>query len=407
MSKVAQTAAEKAARDHYGRLVAWLAAHCGDLERAEDAVSDALEAALRTWPEQGVPRRPESWLLTAAKRRVIDDARRAKTRRDKVDRLRLDAQEAASVPFRTGLPDRRLELLLVCAHPDVPANVRTALMLQTVLGLNADRIGSAFLVKPATMGQRLVRAKRSIAAAGIPFEVPAAEALVERAGYVLDAIYAAYGTGWEIAQDTGALGTGLAREAIWLARLVVDLLPEVAEAKGLLALMLYCESRRAARRDAAGAFVPLHEQVTELWDRQAIDEAESLVRAAASLRQHGPYQLEAAIQSLHAHRLRSGATDWQKIGQLYAVLVERFPSLGAHIGYAASLGRAGAPGQGLALLDQLPMPRVERYQPYWAVRAFLLAELGQAEGAASAYERAAGLSEDPAVRRWLLAQRRQ
>lgn len=399
----AQRAVEHAARDGYGRLVAWLAARCGDLPTAEDAVGEALEAALRSWPNDGVPARPEAWLLTAARRKVIDRVRRQKTRLDGAERLRLEAQEAAEVPFRTTLPDRRLELLFVCAHPEIETADRTPLMLQTVLGVSAERIASAMLQKPATLGQRLVRAKRRIKQRGLVFEVPPEEERGARLGHVLDAIYAAYGTGWESAATDDPV-TGLATEAVWLARLVVSLMPEAAEAKGLLALMLYCESRREARR-VGGAFVPLEEQDTSLWDLAQVAEAEYALGLAANMHAPGPYQHEAAIQSVHAHRARTGVTDWAALNALYRVLVAQFPSLGAWIGLAASCGRVGDAEAGLAILDGLPDPRVRRHQPYWAVRAYLLSETADLEGADAAYGRAIGLTEDPAVRRWLAGRR--
>lgn len=395
MSEDARRAVELAARDSYGRLVAWLASRCRDLAMAEDAAGEALEAALRRWPGDGVPANPEAWLLTVARRRMIDRVRRNETRRSAIDRLTLEAQEAADTGFRAGLPDRRLTLMFVCAHPAIAQEMRTPLMLQTVLGLSADRIGSAMLVKPATMGQRLSRTKRRIKEAGVPFEVPPPEVLEERVGYVLDAIYAAYGSSWE------GSATGLSTEAIWLARLVVGLAPNVAEAKGLLALMLYCESRRNARRDD-GEFVPLEEQDITRWDHEQILEAEKALWLAAQQKQQGPYQAEAAIQSVHAHRARTGTTDWNAVHQIYQVLDAHFPSMGARVGLAASFGRIGRAEEGLAVLDALDGPW-ERHQPYWAVRAYLLREL-QREDALDAYERAMGLTEDPSIRRWLLAQ---
>lgn len=397
----ARRAVELAARDSYGRLVAWLASRCRDLELAEDAVSDALASALSTWPDRGVPDNPEAWLLTVARRRMIDRVRRERTQRENLDRLYLDALEASDTGFRSELPDRRLALMFTCAHPDVPEEQRTPLMLQAVLGLTAERIGSAMLVRPSTMGQRLSRAKRRIQEAGLRFELPAAEDLPERVGYVLDAVYAAYGTGWQ-ATDADASASGLAREAIWLARLLVGLAPDVAEAKGLLALMLYCESRREARRGELGEFVPLEEQDTARWDHDMILEAEKALWLAAKQRQQGPYQLEAAIQSLHAHRARSGVTDWHAVHEAYEVLVRNFPSVGARIGLAASFGRIGEPERGLGVLEQLPDAARERHQPYWAVRAHLLATAGRVEQAREAYRKAVGLAEDPAVRQWLL-----
>lgn len=399
MSEEAHRAVELAARAGYGRLVAWLASRCRDLSLAEDAVADALEAALRQWPASGVPDRPEAWLLTTARRRVIDRQRRDRTLTDNVERLRLEAQEAADSPFLDGLPERRLELMLVCAHPEIPSTMRTPLMLQTVLGLTAERIASAMLVKPATMGQRLSRVKRRITELGLTFEVPPASELEARVGYLLDAIYAAYGAGWE------SSSTGLAEESIWLARLLVALAPDVAEAKGLLSLMLHCEARREARRDADGAFVPLEEQDPSRWDRARIEEAERALRLAAWQLQRGPYQLEAAIQSLHAHRAVSGETDWRHVREIYRVLDRSYPSLGAAVGLAAACGRVGEPEAGLARLDALADDAVRGHQPYWAVRAHLFAQLGRRDDARAAYDRAIGLAEDPALRRWLGARR--
>ncbi|MEZ4320886.1 MAG: DUF6596 domain-containing protein [Myxococcota bacterium] len=398
----AARAVELAARDSYGRLVAWLTSRCGDISLAEDAMSDALERALVTWPDQGVPDNPEAWLLTAARRRVIDGVRRTQTRSRSVDRLRLEAEEVVQTPFRTGLPDRRLELLFLCAHPEIPANVRTPLILQTVLGLDAKRIGSAFLVPPATMAQRLVRAKRQIKDLGLPLELPGTRALAERLPDVLDAIYAAYGTGWDGALDEGA--RGLAQEALWLARLVVHALPQEPEALGLLALISYAESRRSARRSPSGRFVALDAQDTTLWDAGLILEGEKALWIAAKVGRPGRFQVEASIQSVHAHRARSGRTDWVAVNAMYATLLRAWPSVGAAIGYAASFGSLGRADDGLAVLDGLDADRVSRHQPYWAVRAHLCRLADRSDEARTCLDRAIGLTEDPAVRDWLLDQ---
>ena len=395
----AHRAVEQVAREGYGRLVAWLTARCRDPQLAEDAVADALEAALRAWPERGVPERPEAWLLTAARRKMIDATRRGATRRDAVERLRMEAEEAASVPFRTHFPDRRVELLFSCAHEAIPVALRTPLMLQLVLGLSAERIGSAMLVKPATMGQRLVRAKQRMAAAQLELALPDDEAALRaRLSPVLAAIYAAYGTGWET--DVTASATGLAEEARWLASLVAGRLQE-AEALGLYALLLHCEARRASRRDAEGELVPIDAQDPAGWDARLMAEAERALRLAARQHVPGPYQLEASIQSYHADRARTGRTDWDAIHATYAVLATHYPTLGAYVGQAASFGRVGRPREGLELLDRLEPDAVQRHQPYWAVRAHLLSSLGHAERAQAAYARAIGLSDDPAVRRFL------
>ena len=404
---------ELAARESYGRLLAWLATRCRDIAMAEDALAEALAAAVRQWPVSGVPDNPEAWLLTVARRRLIDEQRRqaraedldAQLRTESRIRLNLAATEANDAALSPGLPDRRLELMFMCAHPDIPVAMRTPLMLQTVLGLTAEQIGSAMLVAPATIGQRLVRVKRRLADADIPFELPPEEELPDRVGHVLDAVYAAYGAGWDDADDAAAEGTGLAAEAIWLAGLVVGLLPDRAEALGLYALLCLCESRRPARRDDAGRFVPLEEQNTSRWDRSLLDSGELALWRAAEHGESGRYQLEAAIQSLHADRLRTGATDWAAIRRGYEVLVGQFPTLGALIGYAASLGRTSDVEKGLALLDTIEPDRVSRHQPYWAVRAWLLVEADRPADAGVAFDQAIGLTADPSVREWLIGRR--
>ncbi|MGF1465006.1 MAG: RNA polymerase sigma factor [Sandaracinaceae bacterium] len=409
----ARQSVELAARESYGRLLAWLTSRSGSLEAAEDALADALTSALSTWPESGVPQNPEAWLLTVARRRLIDARRRATTRSDAAPamtyeaqlRLHREAAEATDLPHRMRLPERRLELMLMCAHPDIPEAMRTPLMLQAVLGLNAQQIGSAMMVAPATIGQRLVRVKRHIKERAIPFEVPDASVLPERVRHLLDAVYAAYGTGWESAPDLAGGVRGLAGEAIWLAGLLVRLLPDVAEAKGLYALLCLCESRRAARRTPDGSFVPLEQQDTDLWDHELILEGEKALWLATRQRQAGVYQIEASIHSLHAHRARTGTIDWRGVHCAYRTLVKLYPALGAQVGYAASHGRVGDPEAGLRLLDELPAEATRRHQPYWAVRAWLLGVLGRRGEADASYDRAIGLSEDPAVRAWLAGQR--
>ena len=302
---------ELAARESYGRLLAWLTSRCGSIAMAEDALADALAVAVTRWAEIGVPDNPEAWLLTVARRRLIDEQRRlarqadvdAKLRNEHRIRLNLEATEANETAHLPGIPERRLELLFMCAHPDIPERMRTPLMLQTVLGLTAEQIGSAMLVAPTTIGQRLVRVKRRIVDKSIPFEVPPDEELEARVGPVLDAVYAAYGSVYDEAR---AAATGLAGEAVWLAGLLVQLLPDVAEAKGLYALLCLCEARRTARRDAEGMFVPLEEQDTDRWDTDLIQSGEIALWRAAAQGQPGRYQTEASIQSIHADRARTG-----------------------------------------------------------------------------------------------------
>lgn len=391
-------------RASYGRLVAYLSVRTHDVAAAEDALSDAFRVALETWPRDGVPHKPEAWLLRVARRRMIDQARHAKVSADAVPALWLLAEQAQE-PERTGtFPDERLKLLFICAHPAIAAGARTPLMLQTVLGLDAARIASAFLVAPASMSQRLVRAKAKIRDAGIAFEVPKRSELPVRLGFVLEAIYAAYGTGWEDVVGTDPRRRGLAEEAIWLARVLVRLVPADPEVRGLLALMLHCEARRGARRTPEGDYVPLCKQDIALWSESRIEEAERELAEAATHRSMGPYQLEAAIQSVHAQRAVTGHTDWEAIALLYEHLVSLTPTLGALVGRAAALAQAQDATTGLATLDAIAPDLVFAYQPYWAVRAHLLTKLGRPQDAHEAYTRAVGLSEDMQVRKFLMAQ---
>lgn len=395
-------AAEVAARASYGRLLAYLAAQSRDVAAAEDALGEAFLAALETWPRAGVPDKPEAWLLAVARRRLIDGARHAKVEDVAAAALRIVVdraeQEASS---RALFPDERLKLLFVCAHPAIDEAARTPLMLQTVLGLDAARIASAFLVAPAAMGQRLVRVKAKIRDAGIRFEIPEPRELPSRLEAVLDAIYVAYGSGWEDVAGADPRRQGLAEEAIWLGRLVTRLLPDEPEGQGLLALMLHCEARRGARRDAAGGYVPLTRQDVARWSWPLIEEAEQFLAAASKAMKPGRFQLEAAIQSVHARRAVSGRTDWEAIALLYEGLIRLAPTIGARVGSAAALAEAKGDGAGLAALEAIPPDAVTAYQPYWALSAHLLKRLGRAAEARKAYARAVGLSEDPAVRDFL------
>lgn len=403
MTSAAQTV-EEVARNSYGRLVAYLAARSRDLAAAEDALGDAFLAAMEQWPRDGVPRKPEAWLLTTARRRMIDASRRAVTADAALPTLEhaaADAQREADAVRE--FPDERLGLLFCCAHPAIDAASRTPLMLQAVLGLDAARIASAFLVAPSAMSQRLVRAKTKIRDAGVPFDVPPEEQLPERAEAVMEAIYAAYGTAWDNAFGADATRRGLADEAIWLARVLAQAMPQNAEAHGLLALLLFCESRRAARRSPTGAFVPLDEQDVALWSMPMISEAERELRAASAFAAPGRFQFEAAIQSVHAQRMNGAPVHWDAVALFYGSLVALAPTVGAFVGMAAALGEARSADAGLTVLDGLAVTDVATYQPYWAVRAHLLVRAGRAREARESYECAIGLSEDDAVRRFLLS----
>jgi RNA polymerase sigma-70 factor, ECF subfamily len=399
--ELARATAERVARDSYGKLVAFLASRTRDVAAAEDALSDAFAAALADWPAHGIPERPEAWLITVARRKTIDTHRRRHRSEEAGTHLKLIADEL-SAAAETAVPDDRLTLMFACAHPAIDAAVRAPLILQTILGFDAATIGSAFLVSPTTMGQRLVRAKAKIRTAGIPFRVPEAAAFAERLEPVLDAIYATYAEGWCDPVGSDTRRRNLAEDGIWLGRLIVALLPDEPEALGLLALMLYAEARRAARRDAAGEYVPLDEQDESSWDEAMIGEAEASLRRASTMRSIGRYQLEAAIQSAHAARRMTGRTDWTAICALYDGLGAIVDSPVVHLNRAVAVAARDGAAAGLAALDALQDDaRLAEYQPYWAARAGLLGRLGRQPEAHHAYDVAIGLEHDPAVRRFL------
>jgi RNA polymerase sigma-70 factor (ECF subfamily) len=401
----ARAAAEAAARRSYGKLVAFLAARTRDVAGAEDALSEAFAAALADWPAHGVPRSPEAWLLTVARRRLIDDFRRRRHGEDAAEALALMAGTGGQ-EGEAPVPDERLALMFACAHPAIEAPVRAPLMLQTILGFDAATIASAFLVAPSTMGQRLVRAKAKIRQAGIPLRVPQRAELRARLDAVLDAIYAVYTQGWSDPAGTEARCRNLAEEAIWLGRLAASLLPGEPEALGLLSLMLHAEARRPARRDAQGDYVPLAEQSPGSWDAPLMAEAEALLLHASRLDAPGRFQFEAAVQSVHAARRRTGTTDWAAIERLYAALAALTGSPVVAINRAVALAEMHGPTAGLAALDTLAGDaRLDDYQPYWAARAGLLARSGELAAADQAYQRAIGLESDPAVRRFLQQRR--
>ncbi len=297
------------------------------------------------------------------------------------------------------IPDDRLRLIFACAHPAIDPSARAPLILQTVLGLDAAAIASAFLSAPAAMGQRLVRAKRKIRDAGIPFCEPDLEAAPERLEAVLEAVYAVFTQGWSDPAGADPKSRGLVEEALYLGRLISALIPAEPEPRGLLALMLYAHARRAARRDGEGRFVPLDAQDTGLWDAGLIEEAEALMLDAVRLGKLGRFQLEAAIQSAHAHRRLSGATDWPAVVGLYDGLLALTGSVVVALNRALALSRAEGPQAGLDALDAVAAdPRLGDYQPYWAARADLCERAGDLDQAEPAYLRAIGLESDPAVR---------
>jgi RNA polymerase sigma-70 factor (ECF subfamily) len=395
----ARRAAEQAARASYGRLVAILSARDRDIAAAEDALSDALVAALRVWPETGVPANPEGWLITAARNRRKNDIRAQGVRRAaEPDLIRHFDVADAAVP----VGDHRLNLMFVCAHPAIDPAARAPLILQTVLGIDAATIARAFLVAPAAMSQRLVRARTRIRMAGLRFAVPSAEEMPERLGAVLDAIYAAFGRGWD-GLDTPDAPEALTGEAIWLARLVADQMPQEPEPKGLLALMLYCSARHRARRDDEGRFVPLDRQDARLWDRSRIIEAEGLLTMAARAGRFGRYQCEAAIQSVHIQRAVTGTLNIVALRTLYDLLVSRSDSIGARIGRAIVMAELGDAAEALDELDALPHDCVQTHQPWWVARSRIASLAGRTEDAVYALATAISLTDDPAVKAFLSA----
>lgn len=393
--------AEQVARRSYGKLIAFLAARTRDLAAAEDALSEAFAAALAHWPRTGCPQSPEAWLMTVARRKVLD-ANRSRHREVASDSLDETADAIEAAVDSEVIPDRRLGLMFACAHPAIDRAVRAPLMLQTILGLDAARIASAFLISPATMGQRLVRAKQKIRQAGIPLEIPERSELSTRLDTVLDAIYAAFAEGWIDAAGTDVARRDLAEEAIYLGRVIVSLLPDEPEALGLLALMLHAEARRSARRNREGDYIPLARQNTALWNTQMTTEAESLLRRAGTMNAVGRYQLEAAIQSAHAVRSLSGHSDWAAIVELYDALLAISGSPVAAVNRSLAIAELYGPERALEELSSVASdPRLVEYQPYWAARADLLARINAREESHRAYSIAIGLERDPAVRRFL------
>ena len=402
----ARRTAEAVARRSYGRLVAFLAARTRDVATAEDALAEAFASALADWPRRGCPANPEGWLMTVARRRLTDGARRRATSEAGAAQLRLLAEGMEAAAAEAEIPDRRLALLFACAHPAIEVAVRAPLMLQTVVGLDAKQIASAFLVSPAAMGKRLVRAKDKIREAGIPFRVPEREELPGRLAAVLEAVYAAFAEGWSDAGGTDVARRDLREEGLFLARLVAELLPDEPEALGLLALVLHAEARRAARRDGHGEYVAFAEQDMARWDWPMIAEAEARLGRASAMGVIGRYQLEAALQSAHVHRRHTGEANWDAVLQLYDALAAITGSPVVAVNRALAVAEIRGPRAALAALEEVAADRrLAEYQPYWAVRADLLARTGAHVEARRAYDLAIGLERDPAVRRFL--QRRQ
>ncbi len=393
----AHKAAELTARSSYGRLLSIITARTRDVAAAENALAEAFARALESWPKTGVPDSPEAWLITTARRVAGHDARRTATRTGAKPALEILYEEMEARDM-TDFPDDRLKLLFACAHPAIDPAARTPLMLQCVLGLTAEAIGRAFLIPGPSMGQRLVRAKTRLRDAGIPFRTPDPSDLPERLEDVLAAIYAAFGAGWDMV-DGGEAGAGLTNEALYLGQLVMQMLPDEPEPKGLFALMLYCEARRPARRDKAGAYVPLSDQPRDLWLEELVIEAETLLSLAARVGRFGRFQTEAAIQSVHMSTRQGEPPDALALTQLYDLLVGRRPTIGALVSRALAHGDLHGPATGARLLDALPESDVKAYQPWWAARLHLARRLG--EPCETYRVQALLLTSDDAARRYL------
>ena len=393
-----------AARDSYGRLLALLAAATSDLAGAEDALADAFERALRTWPSQGVPGNPDAWLLTVARNRLRDEWKSARVQRA----VALDAVPDTLAHIDgvdvDAIPDRRLELMLVCAHPAIDRAMHTPLMLNTVLGFTAEQVGRAFSVPAPTMATRLVRVKKRIKAAGIPFRIPDLADLPARMASVLEAVYGAYVIDWA----TGPQARQLPSEALHLAEVLTTLVPGDPEALGLAALIELSAARGPARVDAEGHFVALADQDPALWNQELISRAHEHLRAAHARGQLGRFQLEASIQAVHCARGRDGTTDWPTLLTLHRILQAIAPSLGSGVALAAVTAEVDGPAAGLAALDALLLEAGQRarlFQPAKATRAHLLDRLGRKEEAVAAYDSAISLTHDTAEREYLEGRR--
>jgi predicted RNA polymerase sigma factor len=402
----ARSTADAVARRSYGKLVAFLAARTRDVAAAEDALSEAFASALADWPRNGCPSNPEAWLLTVARRKAIDMHRGLRRHELAADELHVMAEGLEAAASVAEIPDQRLALMFACAHPAIDAGIRAPLILQVILGLDAKAIASAFLMSSAAMGKRLVRAKDKIRQAGIPFRVPEREELPARLDTVLDAVYAAFAEGWTDPGGTDVVRRDLTEEAFFLARIATELLPDEPEALGLLAFMLHAEARRRARRNRNGDYVPLAEQDSALWDSQMLFEAEELLRRAGALGCIGRYQLEAALQSAHVYRCRTGYANWADVVKLYDALLALTASPVVAINRALAIAELHGASAGLdAIPDMAADARLAEYQPYWAARAELLSKTSARDQAHRAYAMAIDLERDDAVRRFL--QRRQ
>ena len=406
-------ALEAAVAEHGTRIVATLIGACGgDFQLAEDSLQEALIAALERWPIEGVPRRPDGWLYTAARRKAIDQLRRNQNLVRKTEQLQslTDLEQAAEdEPQAPALQDDRLRLMFTCCHPSLALEAQVALTLRTVAGLDVPEIAKAFLVSVDTMAKRLTRARSKIRDARIPYRVPPEHELPERLMGVLSVIYLIFNEGYVGSTGTRLMKDELCDEAVRLGRMLVSLMPDEPEVLGLLSLMLLIDSRRTARTDAHGEMLTLEEQDRSLWDRERIAEGVALAQRALHMGRPGPYQLQAAIAALHAEPERPEDTDWREIALLYNELLRMQPTAVVELNRAAAVAMAFGPERGLALLDNLDRAdaSLARYYLAHAARADLLRRAGRHEEAARSYRRAMELCPNPVEVRYLRRRMRE
>jgi RNA polymerase sigma-70 factor (ECF subfamily) len=394
----------RAFRDERAIVLATLIRQAGDFQLAEDALQDALEAAVTVWRRDGIPARPGAWITTAARRRAIDRLRRDRSLADRAERLaeltRLEARnEEPVIEDESAIVDDRLRLIFTCCHPALTMPARVALTLRALGGLTTAEIARAFLVAEPTIGKRIVRAKRRIADARIPYRVPSDEELPDRLRGVLRVVYLIFNEGYAATEGDRLVRGELCDEAIRLGELLSRLMPDDAEVWGLLALMLLHDARRAARVDPSGRYVALDAQDRSLWDRDRIGEGLARLERAVALRRPGEYQLQAAITALQIQAPNAAATDWAQIAELYGALARLNPSPVVELNRAVAVGLAAGPAAGLELLEPLlDDPALERYQPLHAAHAELLSRGGDADAAARAYGRAIALTANAVER---------